>query len=800
MKPILSILVTILSICFTHGQSVSDFIHIDQFGYRNNDEKIAVISDPKTGFNSGMSFTPGANYEVRTAVGNNTVFSGGITAWNGGATDSQSGDKAWYFDFSTLTTSGDYYIYDVSNNVKSYDFTIAEDVYVAVLRQAMRAFYYQRCGIAKSIPYANSNWTDGSCHLGSGQDLDCRLVTDPNNASTSRDLSGGWHDAGDFNKYVNYTFNPVHDLLSAYEENPAVWTDDFDIPESGNGIPDILDEVKWELDWLLKMQLADGSCLMKVSVTNYQVSSPPSTDGAIRYYGEAQSSATRTICSIFAHAAIVFQSVGMTTYASLLQTKATLAWSWLQNNPGHSAYSNTGFSSSNPEISAYEQDATSFVAAVYLFALTGQATYKTYVDNNYMDIHAIAWTFWYPFEAVFQDALLYYAGLGAASSGVRTAIINNFRSSVTSNNGELLPAYLTYSSPYRAFISTDNYVWGSNKVKSNTSSIFYNMIIYQADSGNDETYQKAAEHYVHYLHGVNALNLVYLSNMNAFGAEKSCDEIYHGWFDDGTDYDNASSSLFGPAPGFVPGGPNKDFSPAAAYTIAPPENQPPMKSYKDWNTTYPENSWEITEPADGYQAAYLKMLSKFAVPSSPLAVEISTPLSAKLMLNKQVKLSWQTATEVNNKGFEIERSKDGYSFAKLGYIPAQNTSSGGHYYEVIDEKPMPENYYRYKQIDIDGSITFSSIIHISIVGNRFRLLSNPITNGTLNCELNLSKSTPAHLVIYDLNGRLLQSDDLGYLTAGNHPISIKLSIPAGAYIAGLQLGEGVSEYQKIIIH
>ena len=102
--------------------------------------------------------------------------------------------------------------------------------------QALRVFYYQRCGMPKSAPYAQTGWTDGSCHLGSLQDTDCRLYNNLN-SSTSRDLSGGWHDAGDYNKYVNFTFETMIDLMLAYAENPSVWGDDYNIPESGNGVP-----------------------------------------------------------------------------------------------------------------------------------------------------------------------------------------------------------------------------------------------------------------------------------------------------------------------------------------------------------------------------------------------------------------------------------------------------------------------------------------------------------------------------------------------------------------------------------
>ena len=86
--------------------SQSEFIKIDQFGYRPNDQKIAVMSDPQTGFNAALSFTPGPTYEVRNWTTNAVVFSGTPVAWNGGATHSQSGDKVWWFDFSSVTTPG----------------------------------------------------------------------------------------------------------------------------------------------------------------------------------------------------------------------------------------------------------------------------------------------------------------------------------------------------------------------------------------------------------------------------------------------------------------------------------------------------------------------------------------------------------------------------------------------------------------------------------------------------------------------------------------------------------------------
>ena len=83
------------------------------------------------------------------------------------------------------------------------------------------------------------------------------------------------------------------EILFAYEVNPMAWTDgQLQIPESGNGVPDILDEVKWGTDWLKKMQLADGSTALKVGEIVYAAAAPPSSDHNPRYYVPGCSSST----------------------------------------------------------------------------------------------------------------------------------------------------------------------------------------------------------------------------------------------------------------------------------------------------------------------------------------------------------------------------------------------------------------------------------------------------------------------------------------------------------------------------
>ena len=220
----------LMCICEMQAQSLTNHIVIDQFGYRPNSDKIAVIRDPQTGFDSNESFNPGNTYALVNASNDQQVFSGTPVAWNASAEDTSSGDKAWWFDFSSHTNPGTYYILDTTNNVRSFEFEIREDIYNEILKQAVRTFYYQRVGFAKETPYAEPNWTDDASHMGSLQDTQCRSYDGPNDASTEKDVSGGWYDAGDYNKYTNWTSNYIYEMLLAYEESPDVWGDDYNIP------------------------------------------------------------------------------------------------------------------------------------------------------------------------------------------------------------------------------------------------------------------------------------------------------------------------------------------------------------------------------------------------------------------------------------------------------------------------------------------------------------------------------------------------------------------------------------------
>ncbi len=632
-KQFITVLLFVLITSFATAipTSITAFIKVDQFGYKTTAQKIAVISDPQTGYNAALAFAPGTSYEVREWFSDAVVFTGNITTWNSGATHAQSGDKVFWFDFSSVVNPGSYYVYDPTNAVASYRFEINDCVYNNVLKTAMRMFYYQRCGLAKQYPFVDTGYVDGASHLGAQQDLDCRLYSSPSPAN-SKNLSGGWYDAGDYNKYVNFTWGTLCDMLLAYEENPTVWSDEYNLPESANGIPDILDETKYELDWLLKMQNSNGSLL---SVVGGGEASPPSADVTARRYGPANTSATLTGASVFALAAIQYNAIGQTAYAATLQTAALNAWTWADANPAVTFYNTGVIAAGEQELDAYQLSCRKFAAAVYLYALTGNATYKAYVDANYTQVHLLQWTFAYPFEGCEQDALLYYAGLPGATTSVKNAIRTAYTASLKTNNADNLPAYTNSTDAYRAYLANNNYTWNSNQTKSKQANMFLAMNRYNLDATNANNYTNAASGFVHYFHGVNPNSKTYLSNMSKWGAENSVTSFYHSWFHDGSAlWDEVGVSTYGPAPGFIPGGVNPSYDWDAccpsgcgsagnnalclAESLDPPKNQPIQKSYKDFNTSWPINSWTISEAGIYTQASYVRMLSKFATaPCTP---------------------------------------------------------------------------------------------------------------------------------------------------------------------------------------
>lgn len=217
-------------------------INLNQIGYRPGDEKRAVIRSES---DKQSTFT------VTSADTGESVYEGRITD---GITFGSSGDRVSYADFSELTKPGRYRVV-TDNKEESYEFTIADDVYEGALVDSQKMFYLQRCGMDLDEEYAG-DFAHRACHTD-----EARVY----GGTRYVDVSGGWHDAGDYGRYTVPAAKAVADLLLSYELFPDSFSDDNGIPESGNGIPDILDEARYELEWLFKMQQSDGGVCHKVT-------------------------------------------------------------------------------------------------------------------------------------------------------------------------------------------------------------------------------------------------------------------------------------------------------------------------------------------------------------------------------------------------------------------------------------------------------------------------------------------------------------------------------------------------------
>lgn len=285
------------------------------------------------------------------------------------------------------------------------------------------------------------------------------------------------------------------------------------------------------------------------------------------------------------------------------------------------------------------------------------------------------------------------------------------------------------------------------------------------------------------------MGLVYLSAMEGRGAERGIQEIYHFWFNEGTDWDNSETSLFGPAPGYLSGGPNKDFG---RTNIAPPANEPPMKSYKDWNTGWPEDSWEITEPAIYYQASYIRNLAALIAEEFTLPVTYQSPFTGRAQA-KTVLLEWRTASEVNASHFEVEYLNDRDQWEVIGSVNA----TGANRYQLVHQTPREGvNQYRLLQEDIDGTSSFSDIVNVFFT-DRFadiKVFPNPVPAGTAINLNNLPAGVEVRL--YDAVGRMLFRD---FLRSSRVSIATT-NFPTGVYsLELLQAREGPVWRQKVIL-
>jgi endoglucanase len=217
------------------------WVRINQLGYLPNSVKVAVFISTERVQVSGFT--------VCDAITDKVVFNAKASAFSG---EDWGMKTAVRLDFSDLNKTGGYYI--SANGIKSGVFRISADVYKGTADFVLKYMRQQRCGYN---PYLKD-----SCHTNDGF-----IVDHPTKTGQIIDVTGGWHDASDYLQYVTTSANAVYQMLFAYYKNPQVYKDNFDAAgiAGSNGIPDILDEARWGIDWLLKMNPEKGEMYNQIA-------------------------------------------------------------------------------------------------------------------------------------------------------------------------------------------------------------------------------------------------------------------------------------------------------------------------------------------------------------------------------------------------------------------------------------------------------------------------------------------------------------------------------------------------------
>lgn len=310
LKQITFIIATFTSILSLTAQSKN--IHLNSLGFLTDFEKTAIISKPSETFH--ILNTDG---EV--------VFTGETT---GPTYQKDIDQKVWNVNFSKLNTPGQY-ILEVDGVGKTTPFTIASDAFNFAAKTSIRGFYLWRCGAEVKGTFKGRNYYQNICHLEDGYEDYI------GNKGGKRDGTGGWHDAGDYGKYTVNAAITVGMLFMAWDHfRSKIEKLDLEIPRSNSNLPAFLEEIKWETDWVLKMQYPDGSGRVshKLTRVNFSPFIMPDKDHEKRYFTQWSSAATADFVAMMAMAARYFQPYDP-IYAQQCLDAAWLSYKFLRNNP-----------------------------------------------------------------------------------------------------------------------------------------------------------------------------------------------------------------------------------------------------------------------------------------------------------------------------------------------------------------------------------------------------------------------------------------------------------------------------------
>lgn len=501
-------------------------IFVNQAGYCSESVKTAVMSFPCESFR--------------------IIDSGGVCRYEGKAAlfgyDENSGDTVYRGDFSDFTDEGTYRI--VSENETSAEFRIAENVYGKVFDDVLKAFYYLRCGCGLDEKYAGV-YKHGKCHTSPA------LLYD--DKKTAADVSGGWHDAGDYGRYVTAGSCAAAHLLYAYKMFSSAFENRrVNIPDSD--MPDILAECRYELEWLMKMQREDGGVYHKVTTEHHAPFIMPEDDNAQLYVFAVSSSATADCGAVCALASGIYERYDK-NFSQKLRGTAEKSCQWLESNLDFVGFKNP----ENCNTGGYgERDDHSnrFWLYAEMYALTG--------DKKYHDKMKKALENTFPLAAMGYSEM---GGLGALAyllCGYETDdvlakhFLDNFR-----REAERLKD-ISDKCGYGCAMEEKDFHWGSNMTLMIHGMIFAVNDYFEKSS----TFKNYAAAQLDYLLGVNPTGYSYVTGNGEFRCNYPHLRPAHA---DGVDEC---------IPGMVSGGPNR-FPCDKDAEILIPKGTPPMKCYAD---------------------------------------------------------------------------------------------------------------------------------------------------------------------------------------------------------------------------
>jgi endoglucanase len=539
-------------------------IKVDQAGYPQDSFKVAIVSGEGTVF-----------FLRRTAT-KEVVYKGTLSAPE---PDADTGDRVRHADFSAFKKPGSYYL-EIPGVGRSWNFAIGPDVYERAYYLAMRGFYGQRCGTAVDLGAEFPGYKHPACHLKGEFHISSGLTGE-------RDNVGGWHDAGDYGRYVVNSGFTTGTLLWAWEiYGRKLQPISLRIPESGNGTPDMLSEIRWNLEWMLKMQDADGGAWQKQTSVGFSGFVAPEDDHDVSEVigtGKApykSSCATADLAAVAAIAARVYKPFDAQFAAKNLEA-ARKGFAWVERNP-EVVFRNPQGVVTGEYGDAHCRDEILWAAAE-LWRTTGEKAYDDYFVANYAaqlptldSPPAESWATVGPL-ALWSYALEKRAGGDlAARNAIRIRTIAAAEAVVER----------TRRAAYRNSMQTKDYVWGSNGMAAQYGEYLLMANLFAPN----RAYVETALDNLHYLLGRNTFSLSWVTQLG----ENPFQHPHHR--------PSGSGKQKGPWPGLLSGGPNAGRN--DAVTAALPKDTPPARVYADEMASYASN-----EIAINWQASLVFLLA-----------------------------------------------------------------------------------------------------------------------------------------------------------------------------------------------